>query len=329
MRVAHLKLPTNQYGLPTHLFRPDLLPDELDQTIDGASQAIPTSLEFDEASNSYRPTLPADSAPTDLNLNLNPIGERLLEGFSRPGQGISDDILEASILPISYAEGFPTTEVGIPLWERLEFEPVDAYKTFQVYLELGSASTLGLRNLKELGEVLGVKLHRLHSYFYLYYWPQRAKAFDLFESVVREMIRSRRINSLEDEHYSLASQLLGKLKEYLFAEEDDGGSEFMEELTPKAAIDMLKFVTQTQRISAGLPANGPHTNSENSSNVNPNIEVVLRSVAHRQGINTLVEQSTNLDEADAAANLRNTILNDPRATELAQELVIKIQGSRK
>lgn len=256
MRLAHSRLPLNQYGLPTQLFRPDLL----------------TNIEHTK-----------------------------------------DEDWDAAIIEVAYGEGFPTVNKGIPIWEKLDFEPLDAFKLFHQYVKSLDA-TKGMRSLYELSMQIQdanegiLALESLHDMFFIYYWPQRVRAFDLFHKIVQEKARENRALTLEETHYAKASSLLDIAFNYMLDDSDD--SEFQELMTPDLALKAAKFATSLQRLSSGLPINGPKDESKTQ------IELSLRSI-----------QQEAVTEAPEE-NLRAAIRGDVETTKIAQELIIKMSTGR-
>ncbi len=256
MRLAHSRLPLNQYGLPTQLFRPDLLSD-IEHT--------------------------------------------------------QDEDWDAAIIEVAYDEGFPTINKGIPIWERLDFEPLDSFKLFQGYIKSLDA-TKGMRSLYELTNQLqddheGVlELDILHDLFFIFYWPQRARAYDLFHKVVQEKAREYRALSLEEAHYARASSLLDIAFNYMLDDGEDG--EFKELMTPDLALKAAKFAVSLQRLSSGLPVNGPKDEKQTQ------FELSLRSV-QKEAVTEAPEE-----------NLRAAIRGDEETTKIAQELIIRMTTSR-
>lgn len=235
-----------------------------------------------------------------------------------PDIEIDDHQWDAATIEVNYAEGYPTLEYGIPLWERLDFEPVDSYVLFQKYLNqvkdgiaIRSLHVLA-KNLSEDPKDVSQTLVELNELFYLYYWPQRVKAFDLFECVVLGKLREHRAITIEDVHYDTATQLMKIAKEYIFGDDGKGeDSEFIDLMTPKSAMEALKYAATMQRISSGLPAAGPRLEGGGQ-----NVEVSVK-----QGIRTT-------EETDTPAHMRDEILGDVETTEMAQQLIIKINGGQ-
>ena len=153
------------------------------------------------------------------------------------------------------------------------------------------------------------------TYYHLYYWGSRAHAFDLFRvAQFRKQTELRAIET-QDEHYVASKRIRHRLMQYFQSEE-----EFWELMTPKVAIDFFKTATQLERISSGVPAAGPESESREDSAGKP-FEVTFRTIA----------QTNRSTSAGATVNEDGEILDkaleDPAVTETLQELIIRTGGS--
>jgi hypothetical protein len=150
-------------------------------------------------------------------------------------------------------------------------------------------------------------MEQVREYFFLYYWDDRARAWDLFRNVVARKKREERALSLEEDHYQMASDLIAKVKEQI---KDD--PEFFEGMKPKDAVDILKTLIQVQRSAIGLSANGEKPVEGGGE---------AFSVAFRQ----YGQRNNGIEEGKLARDIAlDDVLNDVEATELAQELIITV-----
>jgi hypothetical protein len=305
LRDLSREIPLNGYGLPTGIYRTDMLPF-----------------------HDYSPETPVFAAKASEGTDIIPHEYESVHRIA----GFPSDALQPAFLPLSYDEGYPAFYDGTPFWERLPYEPFEEYSVFERYLQMDrSARSLDNEDPDEMGEVasgtrsiamLASSLHgdgellemqdAYRNYYHLYYWNFRAKAYDIFKIAQHRKQQEMRAFETQDEHYILARRLMLKLMPYLEDEED-----FWDMMTPKTAIDMLKTITQLQRISTGLPAGGPGAPREGSER---SMELVLRDVAQRQSI-----EVDNTQDQDSRLLLERT-LKDPRSTEQLQELIIKMSG---
>jgi len=322
----------NDFGLPTGIYRTDLLPYH----------------DYKEHSPTIAPVAPMggngvgvgviehSDIENDLSLTSVPQEEQTELDIYRIA-GFPAESLHGAFMPLQFDEGFPAFENGQPFWSRLEYEPNDAFEAFQKYLQmsLGTPGTVpkyddtdneydgtsatGTRNISILAANQFVDKQVLQmaqiyqQYYHLYYWGMRAHAYDLYRIAQYRTQQELRMVETQDEHYVQTRRLRHRLMQYMNNEE-----EFWDMMTPKTGIDMFKTVTTLERISAGLPASGP-INEANEANRGKPFEVTLRSVAQT---NRRV-QNVSLDEE---GEVLDKALEDPETTEVLQELIIKTGG---
>jgi hypothetical protein len=237
-------------------------------------------------------------------------------------------ILDVASSEILYREGFPTFEDGRAFWSQMPFEPDNAYAAFKIYLDLGNIQ--GVRRLEalyaqNLGQNVGDPMD-LAEFFTFYTWGPRCKAYDLFNVAAHQKLREKRVLSTTDSHYLEAERLLTVVKGYfektVMVEDEETGEmheelEFLMELTPKVALDMLTKLVQIQRISLGMPAHGLAGGDQHAAPPNAEVEVVLKTIA-----------KAGLDPEASTSNLNSNdlemILGDPDTAALAQQLIIRI-----
>ncbi len=332
LRGLQAEIPLNDFGLPTGIYRTDLLPfhdyhpESRPKTLDHDTTTIVDSLgssgESGDVSDGSR-ELATIKAP-QVNPSIS-VGYRIA--------GFPADALAKAYVPLQYDEGFPAFNSGSPFWSRLEYEPADAFQAFQRYLEMnlgrpsdpeddddhGKAAT-GTRSVSQLATQLHpdsnlIKMVDIYQgYYHLYYWGSRSHAYDLFRVAQYRKMQELRAVETQDEHYVKSRRLLSKLDSYFDNQED-----FWDMLSPKVAIDFFKTLTGLERISAGVPAGGPQT-ADQAAEAGMPFEVILKTVAQTNrgtGIgHTVDEDGEVLDRA----------LEDAATTELLQTLIIRQGG---
>jgi hypothetical protein len=299
MQAALKRLPLNHLGLPDSIYRPDLLPSE-----------IPVQASDDE----------------------------LRHLFSYAASSIS------------YSEGFPTQENGLPFWSQLPFEPPDSFKDFESYIRLGRISydqmprdmyadpneedprATGTRQLHLL-ETDDHPLSALRESFTYYYWPYRAKAYDLYKAAAGQRTRELLAIELQNDHLRKANGMMDKLFTEVFDNE-----EFWETITPATAIKFMVALAQWARVSLGLPASGPPAlprNLDPQDIIRPgsSMELIFRQLARadlplgqsgQSGLGGVIGQSYEQRAMNTLERLRKTLSNDPQAASYAQELIIRM-----
>jgi hypothetical protein len=216
-------------------------------------------------------------------------------------QSEREEILTSSIVPVMYDEGFPAFEDGQPLWSQMPFETADGYRYFGLYLEEGLES--GVRLVEQVAANTNSNLPLLMDYFHLYYWKIRSRAYDQFITVTHEKKRLRRLMHCDDNHYIMASNLLKRCVDYFEALD-------WESIDPAVVARMIPQVVEIQRKAAG----------EKQFDNNPipqSVEMILRQM-------TRVDHATAEGESADKSMSIQTLLTDPKAAEIAQELIVRM-----
>lgn len=334
---ALMKLvPVNQLGLPEGIYRPDLLPappglnkheqvnmSESDHTLPTEDSDVPAQEQAEQTSSTQDIEVPYTS-PED------PTHSSDLEPEVFPAPALCQQLalneypeVKSAYVPLSYQEGFPTL-VGIPFWVQLQFEPIDAYECFDLYLKQGRKGARQLYLLSDSPSFPeGITEQLLLDFSEMYFWSARAKSYDMFSAAHRRKERERRAIDTENEHYLIAERLMKIAECYL----DDQGEELAEMMTPKMLLEFIKTSSQLQRISAGLPGNGPSNRQEVDGPIGESVplEIIMRTIAKESGAHV------EADIVDSAAENRSKlseILKDESAIELAQELIIKVNNPK-
>jgi hypothetical protein len=167
-------------------------------------------------------------------------------------------LLVAAQIPLNNLEGYPAFDFSKPIWNQLNHEPESYYTAFRAYL-LSAA-----RDLTEAQEALppGFTPFTLKEAYILFFWQERARAYDLLKPVAAARLKDQRLMLMEDNHYLLSTDLLKSL-----TGEIDSRSKEDEEHRPwkgLAAVDLFKSViasAELQRSALGLPVKGPKINA--------------------------------------------------------------------
>jgi len=225
--------------------------------------------------------------------------------------------LQAASITISYREGFPTFQYGIPLWGQMDHEPSADFNLFQQYLELGNSK--GYRQLADLErqpDVEGlISLRGLQELYTYNFWAPRAKAHDLFIAASHRKLREARIMSAENMHYMEAENLLSRLRkqfDVIFSEEA------LQAIPPDKAVNMLSKLHLLQQRALGIDGSqGKGQNNGEGPPAHATMEVTLRQMAKDSGATIQAEQGQKNNSLDL-------LLNDPQAAGMAQELIVRM-----
>ncbi len=297
-------VPINEYGLPTHIYRTDLIPADF------------------------------------KDLSAQERGE----------------VLDIAAHTLEYDQGFPTVASGEPFWGRLPFEPTELFNMFVNYLDLTtpddvSVSTLEkltkrdedadslsvnptdstyarspIRQLHLLSPIEGIDTESLLSYSHMFYWAQRAQAYDLFLVACHRKRKEKLTLELEGQHYAMSTHLLQTSSEILNhaltaiaagQENEDGNTVVNYKL--RDVTDVMWKMFQMQRISLGLsPTGGGSSKQQVEGLQNASVDITLRQIAEEAGIQASAKEN-NMETAASDA-----ILKDPDMLLEAQNLIIKL-----
>lgn len=310
-REAAQRIPLNEYGLPKYLYRADLIPEEL-------------------------PSYPAEEQIPILNAATIDLTYR--EGFPTYYSGLAmwspmpyepEESYSAFVAYLGLAEryGVRSLEVlaGPTLLQDLSHTQGDHWDTGVDTSPSVNRSqpTTALRGEGDGSPAhgVGLTLDQLLDFHTYYFWSARAKAYDLFQLVAHKKLRERRILSTTNAHFLEAEKLLGRVYDYFHEIDPETGKPiWVEELTPKVAMEMMEKLVKIQRVSIGLPAHGlANGEQEGTGGVTPgaNVEVAFRQVA-RAG-----QDPESARQSSQGASIE-MLLSDPAAAELAQELIIRV-----
>lgn len=340
------ELPLNDFGMPLGIYRADLLPfhDYVAPSELRTPSATPLMLESDTAprvgdgssedEHIHDPVHEPVKVDPDPSLNGNGVDAAADVSIYRIA-GFPAAELNQSFVPLQYDEGFPAFHDGAPFWTRLSYEPQEAYAAFNQYLSMSLGfvgdpeddedygyAAKGTRSLNDLvarmhprlrDELLLQQIDAYRRNYYLYYWNLRAKAYDLFRVVEFRHQTETRALETQDSHYLFARKLRCRIEAYMDTDEN-----FMDFMTPKVAVDVMKMATGLERISVNLPAAGPAPDGR--------AQPTTFELAYRTYAQTARGEDASVVSVDGIDILEG-VLNDPTRTRLLQELIIKSGGS--
>lgn len=227
---------------------------------------------------------------------------------------------DIAIMHLDYSQGFAALPNGEAIWLPLPYEDPKSYGAFQAFLDMPRASNSDapVRQLNLLKPLTGCSSMELLSMSYMYYWPQRVRAYDLFMIASHTKAKELRTSGLENTHYNKAEKFIAFAEEYLegvFADPETAG------LSAKEAFDIMHKMMLMQRLSVGLSPNGAHAGKDiNAVPQNASIEVIMQTVAKNAG-----------DKKDdkSASNLTQLLYQNPEMLEQAQRIVIQVGDIKK
>lgn len=300
------KLTLNEHELTDGIFRTDLLPTPDSITYIAPPFASNPQLSDPDSRSHSRSVLRSD-ADVAIDAFVDTIDKTDPNNFD----SVSLDLIYQAYEPLSYAEGYPTQANGLPFWERLPFEPPEAYIAFQRYLEQGNESARQIHILADtpapaphgIPEENGIpeekekenpdlkELSKLMEWANLYYWRLRCRAFDLFQVAFQRHLKVKRAIQFNDDSYITSLRLANIAETYLTS------AAFAGELNPKIALETLRLSQQMGRDALGLTKTG--NNGKNSGGPTE-VTIDIKTELRRLGVDP--------NDANALENLDPKIL---------------------
>jgi hypothetical protein len=261
-----------------------------------------------------------EETPTDQNGFLLYLIDHcvLPEDILDRDEKTQQELFELAKIQVDNSEGYPAFDFAMPLWNKLPHEPDSYYQAFRIYMSHPG------RDLSEAQERITPGFDRLtiKEAYVLYYWHERAKAYDIYRPVAASRLKDQRLLLMEDTHYQMSDHLLKTL-----ASEIDFRSEAQEKrpwkgLSSAELIKSMTMAAELQRTSLGLPAKGPKQRDENYS------PAALTSVqrATKEGVkNYTGKSSENVTQADEMReNINSALKSDPETAERLQNVAMEI-----
>lgn len=229
---------------------------------------------------------------------------------------------EHAIQYLDYSQGYAAQPNGDSIWSQLPHEPVDAFNAFVDYLQMPRSTETGksspIRQLNLLKPLTGKTSQQLLALSYMYYWPQRCRAYDLYVIASHTRAKELRTQGIEESHYDKAERFIQYAEAHLEKVFNDPEGH---DLSPKEAFDILHKMMMMQRLSVGLSPNGAHANKDvNQMPVNASMEVIMRTLAKNAGVAGSEDKSVS--------NLTQEMFKDPALLEKAQEVIIRVSQAK-
>lgn len=172
------------------------------------------------------------------------IGELMAQNSSLDFSNLDERLF----MPIIIQEGIPTVN-ALPIWERLEGEPIEAYELFKKYRMLKELKKT--RTMFNLSLLTNIPVSKLETLRHLFNWNYRVHAFDEYISSERQLMLEQYRVDIEGKHLNIANKLAKTAFDYLQENESM--------ITPKVALQMLDWAVKLERITTGLNPDGRGT----------------------------------------------------------------------
>jgi hypothetical protein len=203
-------------------------------------------------------------------------------------EDIPEDKQKEAIVKIEFEDGIPIAN-GIPLWERLDGEPIAYYKLFKQYRDMKyceisaggdnqvteKRTIVGTRSMARLAEDNNLPGRPLSILARIYHWMLRVKLFDRQKEREIALKRQRQAEELESKHAKYSNEILEQAINYL--------KDHKAKLDPKVAVQMVELGMKYGRISVGLLGDKPGSQA---------------AVAHQTNIAISQTQTHTHNEAD-------------------------------
>ena len=189
---------------------------------------------------------------------------------------------ERLFLPVIIQEGIPTIN-AMPIWERIEGEPTEAYEIFKQYRMMKELNKT--RTMYNLSLLTNVPVSHLETMRHLFNWNYRIQAFDAYTAAERQLMLEQYRVEIEGKHLKIANKLAEQAFNYFKKNESM--------ITPKVALQMLDWAVKLERITTGLNPDGKGT-----INGSERIQLNVQNNIANTGDNTTSSSTSNKTEVE-------------------------------
>ena len=230
---------------------------------------------------------------------------------------ISNEDADASVVNISYLEGFPTVE-GLPFWERLEGEVLDYYNTFKHYRNMKDSK--GTRSLAATAEAAGAPISQIHILAQIYHWTARCKAYDMYKSGEIQAERNRFVRLMENKHMTAAQTMFTDCVTYL--------KDNLKALKPVDAVKLLEMAVKLERLSLGLDPEKPYFKGQDTSadgrTIIQNYQIQAPQPGVSQNDNTTSQLQEVISILSASGALDASLIGKPNRSGASDRKVVEL-----
>jgi len=185
---------------------------------------------------------------------------------------IPDRVINKAQVAIEWIDGIPAVN-GLPLWERLDCEPLDFYQLFKIYREQkyvgvnksedsdGNALRRYQRSFENLKEATGFTRTALYAISKVYHWQMRVGLYDQFHENFIEKEKNRMITLMETKHSTAAEGIFEKCVNYF----EGLGEKKLAKVSPKDMLGWMSKAIELHRLSLGLPGDKPKPDKDKTT----------------------------------------------------------------
>ena len=230
--------------------------------------------------------------------------------------------LAAARIPLSMLEGYHSLPDSKPVWTPLPSEPKAYFEAFRAFLLSPQRSLAQSGNDIDF-EVPGFTPYTIKEAHTLFYWSERARAYDILKPVAAARQREQRLMLAEDAHYLLTNKLLKQFEDEIEERaNDDEDNRPWSGLKASELIQGISSMMQMQRVSLGLPSHGPKLKNEGFT---PTQHAGTERAIREASQNYMGTQESGLTPAQKMQQeINRTLAEDPNAAAELQAAALSI-----
>lgn len=168
-----------------------------------------------------------------------------------PTEEIPDRVVNDSLVAIDWLEEVPIVN-GLPIWERLDCEPITEYRLFKIYRDSTNKGT-SRRSFENLEKVTGISTRALYAVSKVYHWQMRVKTYDMFKIDLIEKEKIKLIRLMETTHRVSAENIFEKCITYFKGLTKTQ----LAKVNPKDMLGWYTEAMKANRLALGLSGDKP------------------------------------------------------------------------
>lgn len=205
-------------------------------------------------------------------------------------------VINSSAYEVGYFDGCPVdVATGVPLWERLNCEPIPYYNLFEHYRDAGLRGNR--RTIVGVSRTTGIAPTIITALCHTWHWEIRSAAYDRYNAMIMEDKRKYMAEQFESEFFGNIQELGALATTYI--------AENMKKMDMKTATKLFevafnsgqKLITPHGNVgnknSVGQPA--VNVNIANANGDNSNSAVIAPVINETQGIEEKVGKAMSDD----------------------------------
>lgn len=162
--------------------------------------------------------------------------------------------LDAAKIKLNMLEGYLSFSFHKPVWNQLPHEPDTYFDAFRAFLLSHT------RTIDEIATRFGQRFtaFSLQEAYTLFYWRDRASAYDILRPVAAAKLQDQRVLLAQDNHFSIAETIIRGLQSEIMDRTNESKTKRpFQGMKSSEVLQALYASIEAQRVSIGLPAKGP------------------------------------------------------------------------